>query len=292
MVIRYGVPKWGGPRRSPDAGPPLHVNAAEEIRTPTSSRTSRRALWGLASVLLHAAAIAALLIAVTPPLPLPSPDAAPIELVFEQPAPIPAALPEPEPPDPVAAPPPLPEQPPQPTPEQPPQPIAPPPEPIPPPEAPLPQPAPAPLEPARPVRPPPPKPSAMRPPLPRRTERPPAAAPPRAEPGPQPPAAGPAAPSPPVMDRGWVAAVSAWLSAHRTYPAQARDRGEQGNVAVRFTVDRSGRVLEATIVSASGSSLLDEAALRLLRQAAFPPFPAVMTQAQVTVTTSIRYSLQ
>jgi protein TonB len=94
------------------------------------------------------------------------------------------------------------------------------------------------------------------------------------------------------MDRGWVAAVSAWLAAHRTYPAQARERGDQGNVSVRFTVDRSGRVVEATIVKTSGSSLLDEAALGLLRQAVFPPFPANMTQAKVTVTTSIRYSLQ
>jgi protein TonB len=94
------------------------------------------------------------------------------------------------------------------------------------------------------------------------------------------------------MDQGWVTAVSAWLAAHRTYPALARDRNEQGTVAVRFTVARSGRVVEAAIVRASGSSLLDEAALGLLRQAAFPPFPANMTQAQVTITTSIRYSLQ
>jgi protein TonB len=95
-----------------------------------------------------------------------------------------------------------------------------------------------------------------------------------------------------MMDQGWVAAVSAWLAAHRTYPAQARERGEEGNVAVRFTVDRSGRVVQAVILKPSGSSLLDDAALALLRQAAFPAFPANMTEAQVTVTTSIRYSLR
>jgi protein TonB len=94
------------------------------------------------------------------------------------------------------------------------------------------------------------------------------------------------------MDRSWVAAVSAWLTAHRTYPAQARERGEEGNVAVRFTVDRSGRVVQAAIVKASGSALLDDAALEMLRHAMFPAFPASMTQAQVTVTTSIRYSLR
>jgi TonB family protein len=94
----------------------------------------------------------------------------------------------------------------------------------------------------------------------------------------------------PEMDRGWVAAVSAWLAAHRTYPAQARERDEEGNVSVRFTVDRSGRVVEAVIVKPSGSALLDEAALGLLRQAVFPAFPADMTQARTTITTTLRYS--
>jgi periplasmic protein TonB len=121
-------------------------------------------------------------------------------------------------------------------------------------------------------------------------ERPPVPMSPRAEPSTPATAVAPAAA--PVMDRGWVAAVSAWLAAHRTYPAQARERGEEGNVSVRFTVDRFGRVVEAVIVKPSGSILLDEAALGLLRQAVFPAFPASMTQAQVTVTTSIRYSLR
>lgn len=94
------------------------------------------------------------------------------------------------------------------------------------------------------------------------------------------------------MDRSWVTAVSAWLAAHRTYPAQARERGQEGNVSVRFTVDRSGRVVEAAIVTASGVSVLDEAAMDMLRHATFPAFPAGMTQAQVTITTSIRYSLR
>jgi protein TonB len=94
------------------------------------------------------------------------------------------------------------------------------------------------------------------------------------------------------MDQAWVASVSAWLAAHRTYPAQARERGEEGNVSVRFTIDRSGRVMEAAILKASGASLLDDAALNMLRRATFPAFPANMPQAQVTITTSIRYSLR
>jgi TonB family protein len=50
--------------------------------------------------------------------------------------------------------------------------------------------------------------------------------------------------------------------------------------------------VEAAIVAASGSRLLDDAALALLRQAGLPPFPPDMTQARLTITTTIRYSLR
>lgn len=94
------------------------------------------------------------------------------------------------------------------------------------------------------------------------------------------------------MDPRWVAAVSQWLASRKSYPEAARERGEEGNVEVRFTVERSGRVVAAAIVRPSGSALLDEAALGLLRQAAFPAFPEDMAQDRVTITTTVRYSLR
>jgi len=106
------------------------------------------------------------------------------------------------------------------------------------------------------------------------------------------PAPAPVASVGPVVDRAWQAAVSGWLSARKTYPEAARQRGEEGAVALRFTVDRSGRVVNAAIVRASGSTLLDEAALGLLRQAVLPAFPSDMTQASITITTTMRYSLR
>ena len=102
----------------------------------------------------------------------------------------------------------------------------------------------------------------------------------------------PVTPAAPVIDRSWEAAVFGSLAARKTYPEEARRRGEEGRVAVRFTVDRSGHVMEAAIVSPSGSALLDEAALGLLRQAVLPPFPAGMTEARITITTTMRYSLR
>jgi protein TonB len=94
------------------------------------------------------------------------------------------------------------------------------------------------------------------------------------------------------VDPRWQAEVAGWLTARKIYPEEARRRGEEGRVAVRFTVDRTGRVVEAAIVSPSGSALLDEAAIGLLRQAVFPAFPPNMPQPRVTITTTMRYSLR
>jgi protein TonB len=94
------------------------------------------------------------------------------------------------------------------------------------------------------------------------------------------------------VDPAWRASLAGWLAARKAYPEEARRRGEEGNVTVRFTVDRSGRVVEAAIVGGSGSVLLDQAALGLLRQAALPAFPAAMPQTRITITTTMRYSLR
>jgi periplasmic protein TonB len=110
------------------------------------------------------------------------------------------------------------------------------------------------------------------------------------------PAASPLAPAAPVaapvVDPRWQASVSAWLASRKVYPEEARRRGEEGRVGVRLTVDRSGRVEDVTVVAASGSALLDAAALGLLRHAMVPAFPPEMTQPRVTIATVIRYVLR
>jgi protein TonB len=94
------------------------------------------------------------------------------------------------------------------------------------------------------------------------------------------------------VDGAWQSLVASWLVAHKSYPEEARRRGEEGRVVVRFTVDRSGQVIETAIVGSSGSEQLDAAAITLLRSAVLPVFPPSMTQARVTITTSMRYSLR
>jgi protein TonB len=222
-----------------------------------SSWKSQRVGPGAASVLLHLAVLAGLTW-LGARVPLPVHDEAAVEMVF-QPA---AAPPEPATPDL-----PLPEAP---------SPEPPPPE-LPTFELPPPKATPAPLPP--PMAPPKPRPGPSKP-LP-------AAQPPTA------PAPAPAeAQSTPVVDPSWQSGVAAWLAAHKSYPEDARRRGEEGRVVIRFTVERSGQVLDAEVVGSSGSARLDAATLALLRGASLPAFPAPMTQGRVTITTSVRFTLR
>ncbi len=281
------------------ASAPLNVAVSGARFGPSSSMRGGRTWFGLGSVALHGLVLGALLMLVSHfPTPAP-PDETTIEMVF-QPAEVP-----PPPPETVTEPQPAPPPPPEPAvaapPEQPPEKIAEPPAAVPS-SAPVITPEPEP--PPRIATPPKPKPR----PLPRPTvDRVPAAAAPAMKPPavvqpvpravvqPAPPAGAPLK-SPvsaaPVVDPSWQAAVFGWISSRKTYPDEARRRAEEGRVAIRFTVDRSGRVLDAAVVGTSGSPLLDQAALALLRQVSLPPFPATMAQARITITTALRYSLR
>ena len=106
------------------------------------------------------------------------------------------------------------------------------------------------------------------------------------------PVAPPPPPSPPRSSPAWLAGVSQWLAAHRTYPEMARRFGQQGTVTVQFTVDRDGHVLEVTLVRGSGTEALDQAAQALLRNARLPPFPPDMPLAQQSLTVPVRYLLE
>jgi len=118
-----------------------------------------------------------------------------------------------------------------------------------------------------------------------------ASAAPSAEPAaPTVPAALPAQPARPSP--AWLAGISAWLLAHRSYPEAARRLGQEGTAVVRFTVNHEGHVLDVTLVRSSGSDALDQAVQTLLRGAHLPPFPPDMVLPQQSVTVPIRYRLE
>jgi protein TonB len=248
------------------------------------------------------------------PPPLPEPIAkGGIEVVFEPAPPKPEAAPPAE----TAPPPPEPEPeavPPPPEPPvvaaEPPPPEVPPPEP-PPPEPPPPQPE-APVAASEPPPPPPPPPekhTVKKPPkpAPRHQEMPqPSQAylpsvPPQLPAAPAPPASPQTAmaatpvPAPvpsPEASAGYRALLSAWLESHKRYPDAARQRGEEGRAVLRFSVARSGRVIDFAVTSSSGYPDLDHSVEEMMRGATLPPFPVGLPQQDMQVSVTIRFSLR
>lgn len=148
----------------------------------------------------------------------------------------------------------------------------------PPPPQPLPDYAPPPPQEALAVpdfKPPPPPPKVLAP-QPKPTPKPAIAAEPRPAPSASRQMAPPVnnTPSPsaaPSVVPGWNVQLAAWLASHKRYPSAARQRGEEGEVLVSFTVEGDGRVIEVTVAKSSGHADLDAAALGMLQGASVPP---------------------
>ncbi|WP_427310306.1 energy transducer TonB [Cupriavidus sp. H39] len=117
--------------------------------------------------------------------------------------------------------------------------------------------------------------------------------PPQPKPAPQPvadlpptpsaPEAPPASPAPPAPPEPAPAPVSAAPRAvgigeiqctppQPKYPSQSRRMGETGKAVVRLTTDESGKVVKTAVVSSSGSSRLDQAAVEAVQAMRCKPY--------------------
>lgn len=94
---------------------------------------------------------------------------------------------------------------------------------------------------------------------------------------PPPPAAAPVrtAPARSVED-GYLGELRAYLNSIKRYPTsrEARQLRPQGTVRLWIEIDRGGQLLGAGVEGSSGSLLLDNEALRTVRNGRFPPMPA------------------
>jgi periplasmic protein TonB len=89
------------------------------------------------------------------------------------------------------------------------------------------------------------------------------------------------------------ALVLAHLQRHRVYPPEARDRSITGVAAVRFALASNGSVISAGLARSSGESILDSAAVDMVRRASpFPPFPPGMGRARLDFAAPIRFDLR
>lgn len=103
-------------------------------------------------------------------------------------------------------------------------------------------------------------------------------------------AMGPSRVPEPDAAAGYRAMISAWLESHKRYPESARQRGEEGSAAVRFRIDRSGRVLDYRYAS-TGYADLDAGLDEMLRGAQLPPFPPSMTASRIEVSLTMQFNL-
>ncbi|WP_414472897.1 TonB family protein [Microvirga sp. M2] len=153
-----------------------------------------------------------------------------------------------------------------------------------------------------------PAPQPVKPPPPREVERKPVAKPRRVTAEHSPPPADPhrgqasssrenlqgaaASADPNVLNR-YIASVAASLRNRLRYPDRARSQSTTGIALVRFSMDRSGRILGAALVRSAGHPVLDEAALAAARPgSSLPAAPDALPQQQFTFTVPLRFHLR
>jgi protein TonB len=92
---------------------------------------------------------------------------------------------------------------------------------------------------------------------------------------------------------GWQAQIAQRLAQFRRYPPRARLRGVQGVALLRFSIDRAGHVLSASLARSAGSAELDEETLALIHRAdPLPPPPPSVPGNPVVLTVPIQFSLR
>jgi protein TonB len=97
---------------------------------------------------------------------------------------------------------------------------------------------------------------------------------------------------PNVLNR-YVASLAAALRGRLRYPDVARSQGIGGVATLRFTMDRSGRIINSTLVRSAGHPALDQAALAAAGPgSSLPPAPAALPQQQFTISVPLRFNLR
>lgn len=90
----------------------------------------------------------------------------------------------------------------------------------------------------------------------------------------------------------WQKKVVVHLHSHKRYPNEARKRRIQGEVVVKFTIDRSGRVIARSVTNGSGAKILDNAAVGILERASpLPVPPPQLSGNEFELTLPIRYQV-
>lgn len=90
----------------------------------------------------------------------------------------------------------------------------------------------------------------------------------------------------------WQSLLLGRLEQYKRYPLSAQEDGEQGVVYLRFSIDRQGHVLSASIAKSSGHADLDAETLALVHRAEpLPSPPSEIPGDPVTLTVPVQFYL-
>lgn len=91
----------------------------------------------------------------------------------------------------------------------------------------------------------------------------------------------------------WQKAIFAHIGRFKTYPEVARKRRIKGDIVVAFVLDRSGTVSDVRIATSSGETILDQAAIEVLRHASpLPTPPQDLRGESIELLLPMRYQLR
>ena len=91
---------------------------------------------------------------------------------------------------------------------------------------------------------------------------------------------------------GYLLAIRRKIERIWSYPQQALSEQKEGNAVIRFTIDAGGALQGYYVMSSSGSTILDEEALAVVRAAApFAPLPADFNLARLHITATFSYRM-
>ena len=87
-------------------------------------------------------------------------------------------------------------------------------------------------------------------------------------------------------------AVLRQIDGAKRYPALARKQQRQGVALVQFTMDRSGRVISASLAKTSKADILDREAVEAVQRASpFPAPPAELAGDPVNLMVAVEFAL-
>lgn len=91
-------------------------------------------------------------------------------------------------------------------------------------------------------------------------------------------------------DSNYHGIVAAHLARYKQYPAEARNRGEQGVATLAFSLDGSGRVTSSRLVRTSGIASIDREVQAMAQRAS--PFPPPPSGRPMSFTVPVNFRIQ